>query len=177
MKEQDLRQIPLTAFFAALAVALPQLFHLLGLGAVFLPMFLPVTTGAMLLSWQFALALALIAPMTSWLLTGMPPLVPPVLPVVIAELIVIALGASYLRFHKQMNVWLTLLTVLLLDRLFLFLLVSFIAPIFGWDHPLFSLGIVASGLPGIALQIIAIPLVMRFVEEKYPQYYKPDLHT
>ena len=81
MKESELKQIPLTALFAALAVALPQFFHMLGLGAVFLPMFLPVTAGAMLLSWKFAFTLALIAPITSWLITGMPPIVPPILPV------------------------------------------------------------------------------------------------
>ncbi len=171
MEENELKQIPLTAFFAALAIALPQFFHLLGLGAVFLPMFLPVAAGAMLLSWKFALTLALIVPITSWLITGMPPLVPPILPVIVAELAIIALSASYLRYHRGMNVWIALFTAILLDRIFLFILVSFLAPLFGWNHPLFSVGIVASGLPGIALQIIVIPLVMRFIKEKYPQYY------
>ena len=171
MEESELKQIPLTALFAALAIVLPQFFHLLGLGAIFLPMFLPVTAGAMLLSWKFALTLALVAPVTSWLITGMPPLVPPILPVITAELLVIALIASYLRFQRQLHVWIALIAAIIVDRLFLFVLVSVIAPLFGWKNPLFSVGIVAGGLPGIALQLIVIPPVMHFIRDKYPQYY------
>ncbi|MCD6376216.1 MAG: hypothetical protein J7L94_11860, partial [Caldisericaceae bacterium] len=89
MKQQELKQIPLTAFLAVAGVLLPQFFHLFGLGAVFLPMFLPVMLGGLLLSLRFALLLAVITPAISWAFTGMPPLVPPVLPIMVIELLVV----------------------------------------------------------------------------------------
>ena len=170
LDEKDLRQIPLAALFAAMSVILPQFFHLLGLGAMFLPMFLTVMLGSMLLSRRFAFSVAIISPLVSWMLTGMPPLAPPVLPVMLIELIAISLLISTIRVHLHKPVWLALLIGIVVDRLLLFAIVTIIAPLFGFTHPLFSIALVMSGIPGIILQIITIPLAMRFIQQKFPQY-------
>lgn len=171
MQESELKQIPLSALFIASGIVLPPVFHLAGLGATFLPMFLPVLLGGMVLTWRFALLTAVLTPLASWLLTGMPPVVPPVLPVMLVELSVAALLCSVIRVHLRKSVWLALVTAILADRLVLFLIVKVMAPLLGWNHPLFSISIVISGLPGIVLQLIIIPWVMKMIKSKFPQWY------
>ncbi len=170
LSQDDLRQIPLAALFAAMGVILPQFFHLVGLGAMFLPMFLPVIVGSMLLSRRFAFSVAVISPLVSWLLTGMPPLAPPVLPVILIELTVISQLISTIRVHLHKPIWLALISGIVVDRLLLFMIVSLIAPLFGFTHPLFSIALVISGIPGIILQLIVVPLTMRFIQQKFPAY-------
>ena len=167
MKQQELKQIPLTAFLAVAGVLLPQFFHLFGLGPVFLPMFLPVMLGGLLLSLRFALLLAVITPAISWAFTGMPPLVPPVLPIMVIELLVVNTLLSLLHVRFKWNVWICLVLAILADRLLLLLMIWFIAPLFGWHHPLFSLALVTSGLPGVILQLIILPLTIRIIQERW----------
>src|SRR4030042_253892 len=166
MAEKSLRQIPLTSLFVALAIIFPMFFHMFGLGSTFLPMFLPVIVGSMLLTWRFALMLGIISPVSSWLLTGMPPIVPPILPVMVVELTIISIIVSLLKVHLKQSVWIALIAAIVADRVVLYILVSVIAPIFGIDSPLFTTAIVLSGLPGIALQLITIPLLMKLIKEK-----------
>ena len=170
MSEQELRQIPLTALFITAAVLFPQFFHLFGLGAAFLPMFLPVFAGAMVLNWKFALVLGVSSPLISWLFTGMPPLIPPVLPVMLVELGSTALLLSFLRYHQKKPVWLALILGILWERFLLFILVMVIAPLFGITHPLFSMALVAGGFPGIALQLIVIPQLIPMLLKRFPEY-------
>ena len=47
---KNARFISRAAFFAALGLILPVFFHLFGLGSTFLPMFLPILAGSLLLS-------------------------------------------------------------------------------------------------------------------------------
>lgn len=172
MDRTELRQIPLTALFAALGVVLPPIFHVFGLGSTFLPMFLPVMLGSMLLSWKFALVLASFAPMTSWLLTGMPPLVPPILPLMVAELILLAIICSVLHMHLHRSVWFTLLIAIIMDRLLLFIMVTFVAGWMNLDPAVFSIALVVSGLPGIVLQLLVIPQALKLIKQKFPALVK-----
>jgi hypothetical protein len=172
MDRTELRQIPVTALFAALGVVLPPVFHVFGLGATFLPMFLPVMMGSMLVTWRFALVLSIICPLTSWLITGMPPLVPPFLPIVISELVLISLVISVLRVHFRRPIWLALIAAIVVDRFYLYVLVTMFA---GWLHldpAIFSLAIVVSGIPGIVLQLIVIPIALKLIEQKFPNLIK-----
>jgi len=170
--KSDLRQIPLTAMFAALGVVLPPVFHIFGLGVTFLPMFLPVMMGSMLVSWRYAMVLAIICPLTSWLITGMPPLVPPLLPIVMSELILTALIISILRVHLNRPVWLALITAIIVDRLFLYFLVTLLAGWFHLEPMVFSIAMVAAGIPGIILQLLVIPLALKLLQQKFPNLVK-----
>jgi niacin transporter len=168
--EEDLRQIPLAALFAALGVTIPQLFHITGLGAMFLPMYLPIMLGSMLLKPRFAFSAAIISPLVSWLLTGMPPLAPPVLPIMLIELSALSLIISTLRVIYKKSVLFTLGIAIIIDRLLLLIITILIAPLFGFNSQFLSIALVISGVPGIILQLIVIPLSMRFIIEKFPQY-------
>ena len=173
MINNKLRQIPLTALFAATAVILPQFFHLVGLGPTFLPMFLPIMLGSFLLTWKFAMILAILPPLVSFLLTSMPPLVPPILPIMLVELIVIALIISFISVHLKKSFWLALALAIIMDRILLVLIVSWIAPLLGYNHPIFTLALVGLGIPGIMLQIVVIPFALQLIYKKYPQW-RPD---
>lgn len=174
MQEQYIRQIPLTALFVALGIVLPQFFHLVGLGSIFLPMFLPIMLGSMLLSWRFALTLAVLCPVVSWAITGMPPIAPPVLPVMLVELIIIALTISIIHVHLKKSFWLALIAGILLDRIVLLVLVYILSPLFGLDHPLFSVALVTAGLPGIVLQLVTIPPAMVLIRQRFPHLLNRD---
>lgn len=173
MEERNIRQIPLAALLTVAGILLPQFFHLLGLGAAFLPMFLPVMLGAMFLSWPFALLTAILSPLISWLLTGMPPVVPPILPILTMELMLVAVIISNLRQRTYISAFITLITAVVLDRVFLLTVVYLVFPLFAIDHPLFSAALVVAGVPGIILQILVIPASVRLIEQKYPQW-KPQ---
>jgi len=170
MKETELRQIPITALLAVSGIILPQFFHLLGLGSVFLPMFLPVMLGALILSWRFAITLAIITPLTSFFVSGMPPITPPILPVMLTELILIASLLSLLYVHLNKNIWLALVVAILADRLFLFVIVFALAPWFGLPKIFTSITLVLSGIPGIILQLTVLPTVLAYLRKKFPHY-------
>jgi niacin transporter len=170
MEQHELRQIPLVALFAALAILFPQLFHFLGLGPAFLPIFIPVMVGSMFLTWRFVILLAILSPAISWLITGMPPIAPPILPVLILELVVAGLIISILRMQTSLPVWGILLISIFVDRLVLFFLVLIIAPLLDITHPFFSIALVAAGIPGIVLQLLTVPLTVHLIEKKYPQW-------
>jgi len=168
LDERDIRQIPLTALFAALGIILPQFFHLIGLGSIFLPLFLPVTLGSMLLRWRFAVALGIICPLLSWIITGMPPLVPPILPVLITELAVLSLTVSLIHVHLKKSFWIALVAGIIFDRLVLFIIIYLITPFFGLEHPVFKLAFITAGIPGIILQLTTIPLGMMLIRKQFP---------
>jgi len=166
MSEKKIRQIPLTSLFIAFGVVVPQVFHIFGLGPTFLPMFIPVMIGSMFLTIQFAVILGIVTPLVSWFITGMPPIVPPILPIMMVELFLIAATISLIRVRMKKSYWLAMFAAIILDRIILFFIVSAIAPLFELNHPIFSMALVAAGLPGIALQIILIPVVMKFLDNK-----------
>ena len=170
MDQNELRQIPLVALFAALAILFPPLFHLLGLGPAFLPMFIPVMVGSMFLSGRFVILLAVFSPTISWLITGMPPIAPPILPVMIVEMLAAGLAISILRRMTVLPVWFILLIAIITDRLVLFMLVFFVAPLFDITHPFFTIAVLVAGIPGIVLQLLTIPLTVYLIEKKYPHW-------
>ena len=144
------RKLPLTAMLAALAVVVPIFFHLLGLGSTFLPMFQPVVLGGFLLPLRLSLSVAVIAPFVSFIFTGMPPLYPPILPVMILEMAAMCCIANLFYVKKNQNVWFTLFLTILLDRLILLLIVLILAPLFGLPK-FFSVVTLFHGVPGLSL--------------------------
>ncbi len=105
--------------FGAAAMLLPTLFHLLHLGSIFLPMYVPLFALAFVARPYPCGLTAALVPLLSSLLTGMPPLYPPTAPIMAAELgvatAVASLAAS--RFPRLPPV-LYLLPILLSGRAF-----------------------------------------------------------
>jgi hypothetical protein len=176
VNDYELRQIPLAALFTALGIIFPQFFHLLGLGAGFLPMFLPLMLGSMFLSWQYVIIMGVACPGISWLLTSMPPIAPPILPVLTIELVLTGLVITLLRHYSSMPVVVILLIAIIIDRLALMIMIALIAPMLDITHPIFTVGLVLAGIPGIILQLVVIPYAVLLIEKRYP-HWRPDWGT
>jgi hypothetical protein len=158
------QEVVLGGLFTALAVVLPLLFHLVGLGKVFLPMHLPVLTAGFLVSPAVAVSVGVLAPLLSAALTGMPPL--PLAPLMAVELAI--LGGSAALFYGRLR-WpwgFSLPLAILCARSSWVLMVLGLAPLLHLPEKMLSVAAVLQGLPGTALQLVVVPLVVLAVEQR-----------
>jgi riboflavin transporter FmnP len=154
--------------FIALGVLLPMVFHMAGLGgSVFLPMHLPVLLAGLALGPGAGLSVGLLTPVLSFALTGMPPLSPPILPMMVAELAAYGGVAGWLaRGRKEAGATLlATLGALVAGRVVLGAVAWVAGTWFGFQaSPIpYVLGSVVTGLPGIVLQVVALPVLNRLV--------------
>ncbi len=139
------------------ALALPILFHALGLGSAFMPMFYPLALAGFLVATPLAMIVGVSAPLLSALFTGMPPFYPPIAFIMMAEgLLFTALPRPSQRFLRLPD-WLALLVVLLLDRVLLYALVQAMAKFMDLPPRLLGWAAVVRGLPGLALMLAVLP--------------------
>lgn len=158
------RDLLLGGLFLALALVLPVLFHAVGLGSAFLPMFFPILLAGFFTAPVVALTVGCTAPFVSALLTGMPPFFPPIAFIMMLEGMVLGGGTAWLHQKFRWGVYPTLIMILVLDRLVLFGSVLLAA---AWlDLPRSVLGIasVVRGLPGIILILVIIPPLAKSLE-------------
>lgn len=160
------RDLLLGGLFLALALVIPVLFHAVGLGSAFLPMFFPILVAGFLVSWPVALMVGFTAPIFSALLTGMPPLFPPVAFIMMGEGLFLA-GIPALLYQKyRWNVVITLVVTLAADRL---VLLGGVLAASRWLHlPEGVLGLASliRGLPGMALILVLIPPLVKKLQQR-----------
>ena len=156
------RELAFSGLFGAAALLLPILFHLVHLGRIFMPMYLPLCTLPFFVRPLPAATTAAVIPLLSAVLTGMPPLFPPTAVFMAVELsIMAAIIAFVTRRRPRMNEWLVLVPVLLLGR------VLYVAMVVGFSLVIalpakFMAGVsLLAGWPGILLMIVVVPPVVR----------------
>jgi len=152
-------QIALASIVMATGVLLPIFFHQVGLGPVFLPMFLPISLGAFFLRPAWAFAVGFFTPIVSSLATGMPPWMPPVAPVLCGELSIFSVAISLL-YRAGLQPLLALGLALLLNRLLLLVIATALAPLLGLPPSFTGISAVIFGLPGVLLMLIVVPIVL-----------------
>jgi len=174
MKKYTGYDLVLGGLLMALALVFPVIFHAVGLGSSFLPMFYPIVTAGFLVAFPPALTVGLLSPLVSALITGMPPFFPPIVFIMMIEgIALVSVPALFYRKWKT-NPWLTAILTMLADRIVLFLTVSIISQ---WmDLPQRLLGITAlvKGLPGVIAIIIIIPPFIKKMEKHFqilPPYF------
>jgi riboflavin transporter FmnP len=158
------KQITLTALFVTLGVVLPLVFHQFALaGRIFSPMHIPVFLAGIFVGPVSGLIVGLLCPVLSFLLTGMPP--PYAVPLMSLELPTYGVAVGILIRLIKLPI-LSLLLAMVLGRLAfalgLFVLGLFIALPYGPKE--FINVSVVTGLPGIALQLILIPLLVETLQ-------------
>lgn len=151
-------EVTIAVIFSALGIIIPILFHLIGLGSVFLPMFLPLAAGAFLMSPGYALLAGSMTPLFSALLTGMPPFYPPVAFLMMIELGAFCFTISMLKRKTSLHNTAVLAIAVLIERGIMIALYYGIMPLFGINFGLFTAYALIKGLPGIILMFIIIPL-------------------
>ena len=169
-----LRDITLGSVFIALGLAIPVLFHAVGMGSTFLPMFLPILAAGLLLPWRPAGVVGVVTPLMSSLLTGMPPMAPPIAAVMALEGAVLATLSSCLYRRLTWPIHLATITAVLAQRLAMALATLVWAPWFGLPGPLTALGSLARGLPGVVLLVIVVPVLVRSAEALDRRRYGPS---
>ena len=148
----------------AIGVALPIAFHSIpNAGSIFLPMHIPVLLCGLICGPLYGLACGILAPLLSSLLTGMPPAA--FLPSMLCELAVYGLVSGLLvRFVKTKsrvaNIYISLLGAMLAGRLVAGALNALIFRAGEYSMQLWVAGSFVTALPGIAVQIVVIPLIV-----------------
>lgn len=164
----DISNILVAVLVTVLGIAVPNLFHLLGLGSMFLPMYLPLAVGAFILSWRNALMVGTCTPLISAFMTGMPPFYPPVAFMMAVQLGFLCLFISLMthsRWNRGINlspfrILAILIPGLMAERIMLFLMYSAILPLFGIQVAMFSVYDIVRGLPGILLLCAVAPFAV-----------------
>ena len=155
-----------------LGLLLPIGFHALGWGGrVFLPMHLPVVVAGFLVSPATAVTLGVVVPFLSSVLTGMPPLAPPIAPLMALELAAKAGAASLLYRSLRAPMWLALPVAIVADWAVLALTAWLAAGVFAIKAGAIQYvgAAVATSLPGTILQVIAVPLTVLAIERRVPR--------
>lgn len=152
----------------AVGIVLPQAFHIFGqsAGGMFLPIHLPILMAGVLLGGGYGLGVGILVPILSSVLTGMPPV--PKVYFMLFETAVYGLTAGVLAERKY-PVYLRLIPAMVAGRVAYGLSLIVGVYIFNLHFPfangtVFVSGIV-SGIPGIIIQLIVIPVLFRVLKK------------
>jgi hypothetical protein len=170
------RELAYCGVFGAAGLLLPVLFHVLQLGRLFMPMYLPLVALAFFVRPRAAAATAVATPILSGALTGMPPFYPPVAVFMSLELGLSALVLSALnvRFPRA-NPWLLLTPVLVGGRFLYVGLVYGFARAVELPAAFVAGASLLSGWPGVVLMLVVVPpLVLRFARSKRNEMPRPE---
>lgn len=181
MKMSYVKKMVFTAACAALCVVLPMAFHAVqNAGMIFLPMHIPVLLCGLMCGWPFGLISGLLGPVLSSLLTGMPPaaMLPSMMVECAAYGCVTGLMMKFVYTKKCFgDLYISMVTAMVAGRVLAGLAKALIfapgTPAFAWVTT--SL---ITGIPGIIIQLILIPLVIFTLTRAklLPQRYSKE-HT
>jgi hypothetical protein len=156
----------ISAAMAALALTLPVAFHAVGLGSKFLPMLLPLLLNGFLVPMPWAVLTGAVVPPVSGLVTGMPPLYPPVALLMSCEGAMLGGIAAAVYWLTRPRIWPALVAAIVAGRAVSFALTWWLAGRFGLPPVLASGGTFIQGLPGVALQLAVVPMVVRTLSKR-----------
>lgn len=168
MRSTTTRNIVFTALCIAIGLLLPQLVKFIPIaypGAVLLPMHIPVLICGFLCGWRFGAIAGLLTPLIASLLTGMPPLFPTAVSMMI-ELAAYGILTGLLYKYTKGKIFITLVGAMLGGRIVLGVVNAFL---FNLADNAYGLGLFVSGafvtaLPGIIIQLILVPIIIRSLQ-------------
>lgn len=142
-------------------ICIPNMVHLIGgqpIGRLLLPMHYIIIITGLLFGWEIGLLSGLSIPLFSFFISGMPPV--SILPFMMIETCIYGFcsGIFYKKF--QSHLYLSLFLTLLLGRLSAF---SFYIALGQTVHPIINN--IIHGWLGIIIQIITIPLFIKWIEK------------
>jgi len=159
--------------FIAFGIIFPILFHSFGAsGSIFLPMHFPVLIAGLFLGSYSGFIVGVLTPIISSFLTGMPPVMP-VLPVMVVELSIYGVVSGYVYRRKSRNLLIALLCSMLAGRMAATIIVYIMATMLHINlSPIayITTGVV-TGLPGIMIQFITVPLLVKRFQLAFTKYY------
>jgi hypothetical protein len=166
VKTSKLRAMVISGAMAALALTLPVAFHAVGLGSKFLPMLLPLLLNGFLVPVPWAVFTGAVVPPVSGLLTGMPPLYPPVALIMSSEGAILGGMAAGVYRVTRPRIWPALVVAVVSGRAASLALTWWLAGTLGLPPSLASLATFVQALPGVALQLAVVPIVVRALSRR-----------
>jgi len=169
MDNSKIKKLCFSGVFLALALVLPFITgQIPQIGAALAPMHFPVLLCGFLCGAPWGAAVGFIAPFLRMFLFGMPPFIKAIGMAFELATYGFASGFLYKRFaKKKAGVYITLITAMILGRLVWGLVRYILAGLQNTEFGLsaFWAGAVSSAIPGIILQIILIPLLVKLLEK------------
>lgn len=165
------KKIVYAGFFLALALVLPGAFHMIGglaAGQMFLPMHIPVLTAGFILGPVYGLLVGIVAPLLSGAVTGMPVLFPIGI-IMSGELACYGFVAGFLHRQAGKGVYLSLAAAMVSGRIIAGIIAALLIANAGAlipSAPLYLKGAVLTGLPGLLLQLVFIPPLVKVLEKR-----------
>lgn len=161
MKKNPAVNLTGTALCIALGLVLPIFFHMIGAGSAFSPMHLPVLLCGLLFGWQYGAVCGLIVPLLSSLLTGMPPIFPTALAMMLE---LCAYGSLAGIFYRRLywNVYFALIAAMLGGRVVSGLANALFLSMAGkpYGFAVFLSDSFLEAVPGIILQVVLVPVIV-----------------
>lgn len=166
MNHSQTKNLVGTALCIALGLILLQVFHLIGAGPVFLPMHIPVLLCGLCFGWPLGLVCGAVTPLLSSVMTGMPPLFPTGTAMVFELSAYGALSGLMYRNLRQ-NIYISLIAAMVGGRVVSGLASAVFYGVAGkaYGFQIFLTGAFVTGLPGIILQILIVPLLVIGLEK------------
>lgn len=168
MRSTTTRNIIFTALCIAIGLLLPQLVKFVPIaypGAVLLPMHIPVLVCGFLCGWRFGAVAGILTPIIASLLTGMPPLFPTAVSMM-AELAAYGMLTGLLYKLTNGKILISLVGAMLGGRIVLGIVnaVLFSMVDNAYGLALFLSGAFVTALPGIIIQLILVPIIIRSLQ-------------
>lgn len=168
MQRKNVKNLVTAGLCLALGVAMPTLFHMVGLGSAFLPMHIPVLLCGLLCGWRLGLLCGIMTPLLCSLLTGMPPLFPTGVSMMF-ELAGYGAFTGFLYRAKQCNLYLALVGAMLGGRAVYGVVNAVLMGVSGQAYGMaaFLAGAFANAVPGIIAQLIFVPLIVVALQKSH----------
>jgi len=154
-----IKELVLSGLLLAMGIILPMIFHMFGMtGPIALRMHIPVLIGGFLLPPQLGLALGIITPIISGLLTGMPVMFPMSI-IMAVELGTYGFTVSLAVRKFNLSPITSLVAAMIAGRIGAGLTVAVLVQLFGvkMNPIVYVKTAIVTGLPGIIIQLIFIP--------------------
>lgn len=164
MKKYTGYDLLLGGLFMALALVFPVLFHAVGLGSAFLPMFFPIMAAGFLVALPAAIVVGVMSPLVSAILTGMPPFFPPLVFIMMAEGLVLTVVPALLYRQLKINAWVSALIAMLMDRLVMLAAILLLSRMLDLPEGVLTVASLLKGLPGTILIPLVIPSLVKKME-------------
>ncbi len=173
MFKSKTNKITVTGVLIALGVLIPSTFHLFGqVGSIFCPMHIPVLLCGMLCGGPYGAVCGLIVPLLSALISGMPPIYPVGVSMML-ELATYGLVAG-IAYPKMKKIYPALITAMLAGRAVYGVVNTILYGVAGngYSLELFVSGAFITAFPGIVIQLVLIPVLITAL--KRAAVFRPD---
>lgn len=167
---KDLQKLTLSAFFLALAYALPFLTgQIPQIGSMLCPMHIPVLLCGFFCGWSWGLIVGLLAPLFRSVTLGMPPLFPTAVCMAFELAAYGAFSGLLYRLLKKsrLNIYIALILSMIGGRIIWGIAMLFCMGVSGGTFTIaaFIAGAFTNAIPGIIVQIVLIPLLVMALDK------------